>query len=146
MIAVIGRQRPQPVRGQELGLVEQLSEQPLDLVGLGDRQQQPLVARLAAQLRPFAQPLHVLDPLTPQEAHEQLVHAHHVLQRRAVDDPGGQRRDHPDHGPDLDRDRGSRREEQPVIEQPVGVIPQALLVQSLPDACEMLEELHDQVL
>jgi len=53
VIAVVGRQGAQPVRGQELGLVEQLGEQPLDLVRPGDRQQQPLVARLAAQLRPL---------------------------------------------------------------------------------------------
>ena len=55
MIAVVGRQRAQPVRGQELGLVEQLGEQPLQLVRPGHRQQQPLGAGLAAQLRGLGQ-------------------------------------------------------------------------------------------
>ena len=59
---------------------------------------------------------------------------------------GGQRRDDPDHGPDLDRDGVAGRGDQPVVEQPVGVVPQALAVQGSADAREMLEELQHQVL
>ena len=37
MVAVVGRQGPQPVRGQELVLVEELGEQPLQAVDAGHR-------------------------------------------------------------------------------------------------------------
>ena len=36
--------------------------------------------------------------------------------------------------------------DQPVVEQPVGLVPQALLVQGVADAREVLQELQHQVL
>ena len=143
---MVGRQGAQPVRGQELALVEQLGEQPFQLGGRGHRQQQPPAGPLAAQLRGLGQLAGVPDALVPQEPHELLVHGHRVLQHVAVDDPGGQRGDDPDHGPDLDRDGVAGRGDQPVVEQPVALVPQALLIQGPPDAGEMLQELHHQVL
>src|SRR5208337_721655 len=48
--------------------------------------------------------------------------------------------------PTLDRDGLPGRGEQPVIEKPVGLIPQALNDEGLPDAREMLQELQHQTL
>ena len=49
MLAVIGGQGPQAVRGQELALVEQLGEQPFQPVRPAQAEQQPLLAGLPAQ-------------------------------------------------------------------------------------------------
>ena len=46
VVAVVGGQGPQAVRGQELGLVEQLGQQPLQPVRAGTGEQQPLIAWL----------------------------------------------------------------------------------------------------
>ena len=62
-----------------------------------------------------------------------------------VDDGGGQHRDDADHRPDLDRHGGAVRGDQPVVEQPVGLVPQALVVHRLGDGGEVLEELQDQI-
>ena len=48
VVTVVGGQRPQPVRGQELALVEQLGEQLLQALDADHAQQQPLLARLPA--------------------------------------------------------------------------------------------------
>src|SRR6185312_15644426 len=114
VIAVAGRQRAQPVRGQELSLVEELGEQPLQLIRPGYREQQPLAGPFAAQLRRLGQLLYVADALALQETLEQLAEGQRVVQHGTVDDGRGQRRDDPDHGPDLDRDRVAGRGDQPV--------------------------------
>ena len=55
MVAVVGRQGPQPVGGQELVLVEELGEQLLQPVDADNAEQQPLLAGLAAQQAGFAE-------------------------------------------------------------------------------------------
>jgi hypothetical protein len=63
MVAVVGRHGAEAVRGQELGFVEQLGEQPLQLLRPGHRQQHPPAGSLAAQLRGLGQLVDVADPL-----------------------------------------------------------------------------------
>ena len=48
MVAVVGGQGPQPVRGQELVLVEELGEQLLQPVGADDAEKQMPVAGFTA--------------------------------------------------------------------------------------------------
>ena len=81
-----------------------------------------------------------------QEPREVLVHGQRLVQHVAVEDRGGQHRDDPDHGVHLDRDAVPGRGHQPVIKQPVGLVPQALFVQGGADAGEMLQELQYQIL
>ena len=73
MLAVIGRQGSQAVRGQELALVEGLGEQPLQLVRPAQAEQQPLMAGLAAEHAKFAELVSVTQVLPVQEARETLA-------------------------------------------------------------------------
>ena len=51
MVAVVGGQSAQPVRGQELVIIEKLAEYLLEAVGADDAQQQmPVAARTADQV------------------------------------------------------------------------------------------------
>ena len=49
VLAVVGGDRPQAVGREELGLVEQLGEHPLEAVDADDAEEQPAVAGLALQ-------------------------------------------------------------------------------------------------
>ncbi len=145
MLAVPGRQRAQPVRGQELALVEQPGHQPPDLVPAGQAEQELLVAGQVAQHAPVAQGAGVGQALAAQQAGEPLAHDQRPLQVVLVHHRGGQRRDHAHHGADLHRHHGSGRGHQPVVVQAVGLVPQALAAQRVADGREVLEELHHQV-
>ena len=79
-----------------------------------------------------------------EEARELLADRQRLVEHPLVDDGGRQHRDDADHRPVPDRHGGPVRGEQPVVVQPVGVVPQALVVHGLGDRGEVLEELDDQ--
>ena len=62
-----------------------------------------------------------------------------------VDDRDRQHGDDAHHRPDLHRDGVPVRREQPVVVEPVGVVPDALAVDRVADGGEVLEELQDEV-
>ena len=67
------------------------------------------------------------------------------VEHRLVDDGGGQHRNDAHHGPDLDRYGCPVRGDEPVVEQPVGVVPQSLIAERAADRREMFEELEHEV-
>ncbi len=73
MVAMVGGQRPQPVRGQELVGVEQPGEQPLQAVGAGHAEQEPPVARLTAKQALFAELASVVEAPAVEELGEVLA-------------------------------------------------------------------------
>ena len=79
-----------------------------------------------------------------QEARELLADCQRLGKHPLVDDGGRQHGDDAHHRPVPDRHGGPVRGEQPVVVQPVGVVPQALVVHGLGDGGEVLEELQDQ--
>ncbi len=70
---MVGGQRAQAVRGQELVLVEQPGEELLEPVEAHHAQQQPLLAGLAAQHAELLQLLPVVQALAPEEIREMLA-------------------------------------------------------------------------
>ena len=80
-----------------------------------------------------------------QEVGELLADGQRMVEHPLVDDGGRQHRDDAHHRPDLDRHGGAVRGEQPVVVQPVGLVPQALAVHRLGDRGEVLEELQDEI-
>ncbi len=62
-----------------------------------------------------------------------------------LDDHGRERRDDADHRPDLHRHGVPGRRDQPVVVEPVGLVPQALTGKGVADGGEVLEELEHEV-
>src|ERR1019366_604614 len=125
---------------QELGLVEQPGQQSLQPGRAGQAEQQPLTARLPAEHPELAELVRVADALPVQVVREILAHDERTLEVRLVDDPGRQGRDHAHHRPGLHEHRLPGRRHEPVVIEPVGLVPQPLAVQGLADGGEMLEE------
>ena len=127
MLAVVGRQGPQAVRGQELALVEQLGQEPLQPVRAGQAEQQPLVARLPAQharSRAACRGRH--RPSRPRKSANCLPSVSACRRSSSLDDRGGEHRDDADHRADLHRHRVPGRRDEPVVVEAVGLVPQAL--------------------
>src|SRR5690348_4646033 len=82
VLAVVGRQRPQAVRGQELALVEQPGHEPLEPVLPGQAEQELLLAGLAAQDALLAQGAEVGQAVAAQQAGEPL--AYHQCQPQVL--------------------------------------------------------------
>ena len=131
MVAVIGGQGPQAVRGQELALVEQLGEQPLQPVRPAQAEQQPLLAGLAAQQASLAELVPVAQVVPVQEVREPLADRKRSPQVILGDDRGRQGGDDAHHRPDLHRHGLPARRLEPVVVKPVGVVPQPEPVQRL---------------
>ena len=145
MVAVVGRQGPQPVRGQELALVEQGRRELFQLAEADEAEQQPLVAGFAAHHALLGERGRVVDALPAQEVRELLAQPQRVVEHPLVDDRRGQHRDDADHGPDLHRDGGAVRGEQLVVEEAVAFVPHVLVVDRVGDVREMLKELERDV-
>ena len=145
MVAMVGRQGPQPVRGQELALVEQGRRELFQLAEADQAEQQPLVAGFAAHHALLGERGRVVDALPAQEVRELLAQPQRVVEHPLVDGRRGQHRDDADHGPDLHRDGGAVRGEQLVVEEAVAFVPHVLVVDRVGDAREMLKELERDV-
>jgi hypothetical protein len=144
VLAVIAGQRAQPVRREELALVEELGEQPLQAVDADDAEQHCPVSRGAPQESEVGELLAVLQSFALEELREALADQRGPVEHRLVDDPGSEHRDDAQHGADLDRHRRSVRCDQAVVEQAVGLVPQTLVPEGTADRAEMLEELQDE--
>ena len=142
--AMARRERPQPVRAEELGRVEQRGEHLLDAVDPDHAHEQPPAAPGPAQQPGVGQPRGLVQAVTAQEPAEPLGHRERAVQPLAVDDAARQHRDHRRDRPHLDRHRALGRA-QPVVEHAVGVVPQADAVQRVADGGEVLEERLHQV-
>ena len=88
MLAVVGGQRAQPVRGEELGLVEELGEQPLQPVDADDAEQQrrgapgsPRSSPSVGELLPV-----VAGPRRSRKPREALADRQRPVEHRLVDD------------------------------------------------------------
>ena len=121
MIAVVGRQGPQAVRGQELALVEQPGQQPLQPLTPGQGQQQPLVARGPAHHALLAHPPGVGEVGAAEQVRELLAHDQGPLQVVLVHDRGREHRDDADHRPDPHGHLGTGRRHEPVVVEPVQI-------------------------
>ena len=143
VLAVVGGHGPQPVGREELLLVEELGEQPLQPVDADDAEQHSPLSRSAPEQAGIGELLPVVQAFTLEELREVLGDQQCPVEHRLVDDPGGQHGNDAHHGPDLDRHSRPVRGDQAVVEQPVGVVPQPLVGDGTADRREMLEELED---
>ena len=145
MVAVVGGQGAQAVRGQELVLVEQLGEQLLEPADAGQAEQQPPLAGLTPHQSDLAGLFRVGQATTVHEVRERLAGGERQLDVVLLQHRGGQNRDDAHHRPDLDRGGVPVGREQPVVEEPVGLVPQPEAFQGLADAGEVLHELEHEV-
>ena len=81
-----------------------------------------------------------------QEVRELLADRECPLEIILGDDRGRQGGDDAYHRPDLDRHGLAAGRLEPVVVQPVGIVPQPQAVQRLGDRGEVLEELQDEIL
>jgi hypothetical protein len=88
VLAVVGGQRPESVRGQELALVEQPGHEPLQPVLSGQAEQELLLAGLAAEHTLLAQDADVGQAVAAEQAGEPLAHDQCQPQVVFVDDGG----------------------------------------------------------
>ena len=70
---------------------------------------------------------------------------HAEAEQFLLDHRGCQSGDDANHRTDLHRHMGPVWGDQPVVEEPVGVVPEALGVDGLADGCEVLDELEHQI-
>ena len=147
MLLVIARQRPQTVRAQELVLVEHAGEDPAQLSFVEHGQHAPSVdPRVAGVVDRGEQLWHRFDP-APQPR-QQVVAELHSLERQ---DRRGAQRQEPDHRTHLEPRGASVRQAEHVVEEPVLLVPQLIVVVADPvhrrgDEQEVLCELEHHVL
>ena len=111
----------------------------------GHAEQQPLIARGAAQQPSLGQLCRIRETCRAKQACELLSDDQRQAQHALVDDANGEGRDHPDHRMDLHRHGRPAGSEQAVVVHPVLVVPQALAIDRVPDAGEVLEEFQHQI-
>ncbi len=133
------------MRRQEFCLVEEPGHQPRQPRKAGHAQQQPLMARGAAEQPGLGQLRRVGEPARVQQAGELLADDQRKTQHALVDHPDGEDRDHPDHRANLHRHGRPAWSQQAVVVQPVALVPEALIVDRVADAREVLQEFQDQV-
>ena len=144
MLPVVGGHGAEAVRRQELSLVEELGEQSFQPVDADDAEQQSARSGRTPEEPQIDELLPVVEALPLEETREALADENRPVEHRLVDDGCGQHGNDAHHGADLDRDRHPVRRHEPVVEQPVGVVPQPLVGDRAPDRREMLEELEHE--
>ena len=145
VVTVVRRQRPEPVRRQELVFVEELLEEALQPVDADDAEQEAAVAGLTAH-----QP--AVGELPPgrrtrgcHQPGELLADRRRAVDDLLVDDDGGEQRDDADHRPDLHRHLGAVGGDELVVVEAVGLVPHVEVLHRLAHGGEVLEELEHEV-
>ena len=145
MVEVVGGDRPQAVWRQELTLVEQLPEHPLQAVWAHNAEEKVALSGLPVYQTAARELVQVVEALVAEEAREHFGEDHGLLDHLLVHDSGRQHRDDADHRADLHWDDGPFGGDETVIEEAVDVVPHPLGVHGVPDGGEMLDELDHQV-
>ncbi len=133
-----------PVRRQECVLVEEAIEEAEDAFETDDAEQEPALSDVGHQHPLLLEP-DDLGPPVVEKACRPLVDELDALDRAVVGGRDGEQRQNADDRPHLHGLARAVGASEPVVEEPVLLVPQIERMQSLGDEGELLEELHDQV-
>ena len=117
----------------------------LDPVDADDSEQQLSLPRLAAYQALFGERGHV-EAAPTEHPGERLADGFGTSNEYLVDEHAGEYGQNADHRADFDRNELAIAHLDPVVEESVVVVPQALVIERMPDEREVFHELQCQIL